>query len=99
MARRINTTFRLGKLVWTSGVNEQIADDAKFSVFVSESIRQHAMGDWGDLSQGDKNENDLAVKAGDLRILSAYEKDGLPKIWIITEADRSATTVLFPEEY
>ena len=43
-------------------------------------------------------ENELALKAC-YRLLSAYEKEGLPKIWIITEADRSVTTVLFPEEY
>ena len=51
------------------------------------------------MCQEDKNENNLAVKAGNLRIFSAYEHPTLPKIWIITEADRSATTVLFPDEY
>ena len=99
MDRRLSSAFRMGRLVWTQGVNDQIADDSKFSQFVLESLRRHAKGDWGDLSQEDKNQNDLAVKSGDLRILSAYESGGLPKIWIITEADRSATTILFPSEY
>ena len=56
------------------------------------------IGDWGDLDNEDKQENELSLKEG-YRLLSAYKKEGLPKIWIITEADRSATTVLFPEEY
>lgn len=99
MARRISPSFPMGRLVWTRGVNDQVAEDSKFSQFVLESLRRHAMGDWGDLSEEDKNQNDLAVKAGDLRILSAYESGKLPKIWIITEADRSATTILCPEEY
>jgi len=96
---RTSTSFPLGRLVWTRGVNDQVADDSEFAQFVQESLRRHAMGDWGDMSQGDRKENDLAVKAGNLRILSAYEKEGLPKIWIITEADRSVTTILFPDEY
>jgi len=50
------------------------------------------------MCQEDKQQNELALKAG-LRFFSAYEKEGMPKIWIITEADRSATTILFPEEY
>ena len=64
-------------------------------------LLRHLKGDWGDLAEEDKNENDLAVKAGDLRIFSAYETDieGVGKIWIITEADRSATTILLPSDY
>jgi len=63
-----------------------------------ESLTRHRMGDWGKLGDEDKQENELSLKEG-YRLLSAYKTDGLPKIWIITEADRSATTVLFPEEY
>ncbi|MBT7190485.1 MAG: hypothetical protein HN916_09850 [Anaerolineae bacterium] len=69
-------------------------------------LLRHLKGDWGDLGDEDKNENDLAVKAGDLRIFSAYEIDDdregmadLERIWIITEADRSATTILLPSDY
>jgi len=91
------TKFPLGRLVLTRGVNEEIADNGLFAKFVLDSIRRHARGDWGDMCQQDKNENELALNRGNLRIFSAYK--GLPKIWIITEADRSATTVLFPEEY
>lgn len=99
MAGRISASFTLGRLVWTAGVNDQVAEDPKFAYFVHESLRRHAKGDWGDMSQEDKKENDLAVKVGNLRILSAYESAELPKIWIITEADHSATTILFPDEY
>ena len=90
--------FSFGQLVFTRGVNDKIADDTPFAKFVTESLGRHANGDWGDLSQEDKDENELSLKEG-FRLLSAYERDALPKIWIITEADRSVTTVLFPDEY
>jgi hypothetical protein len=90
--------FPMGQTVLTRGVNDLIAEDAVFAKLVTESLVRHATGDWGDLSAEDKVENDLSLKEG-LRLLSAYETEGLPKIWIITEADRSVTTVLFPEEY
>ena len=95
----IATKFPMGKLLMTRGVNDRVADDTEFSKFVLESLRRHARGDWGDLCQEDKGENEYALRQGNLRIFSAYESNGLPKIWIITEADRSATTILFPEEY
>ena len=95
----VATKFPLGKLLMTRGVNDRVASDTTFAKFVIESLRRHASGNWGDLCQEDKDENELALRLGYLRILSAYEQDTLPKIWIITEADRSATTILFPEEY
>lgn len=97
--------FNLGQLLWSRGVNDEIADNADFAQFVLDSTGRHAKGDWGDMSREDKNENELALTRGNLRIFSAYEQRSkvlnvlLHKIWIITEADRSATTVLFPEEY
>jgi len=91
--------FPLGTMVMTCGVADKVAEDSGFSQFVFKSLTRHANGDWGDMCQEDKNENELALKAGTLRIFSAYENDGMPKIWIITEADRSATTILFPDEY
>ncbi|MBA7642065.1 hypothetical protein ES703_49751 [subsurface metagenome] len=94
----VATRFTLGQLVVTRGVNDKVADDARFSKFVIESLGRHVKGDWGDLDQEDKQENELSLKKN-FRLLSAYEKNDLPKIWIITEADRSVTTVLFPDEY
>lgn len=89
--------FSLGTLVWTRGVNDLIAVDASFTKFVLQSISRHANGDWGNLGDADKQENEFSLK-NDLRLLSSYEQ-GEYKIWIITEADRSATTILFPSEY
>ncbi len=92
------TSFALGRLVMTRGVNDRIADRTDFAKFVCKSLARHRKGDWGELCAEDKNLNDLDLKGGG-RIFSAYEASGLPKIWIITEADRSATTILFPCEY
>lgn len=91
-------SFPLGRLVWTRGVNELVAESRLFAGFVFDSLARHRKGDWGDLGEEDKQENELSLKEG-FRLLSAYEAEGLPKIWIITEADRSATTILFPDEY
>lgn len=94
----VNPIFETGTIVSTSGVFDLAGEDPEFGSFIQESLSRHVKGDWGDLSAEDKRENALSLKNG-FRLLSAYEKEGLPKIWIITEADRSVTTVLFPEEY
>jgi len=95
---RFKAKFALGQLIWTRGVSAKVAEDEEFAEFAAESLKRHITGDWGDLCAEDKQQNELALKTG-YRLFSAYEKEGLPKIWIITEADRSATTILFPEEY
>ena len=90
--------LRLGEVYLSRGVNDRIAEDQDFAEFVLHSLKRHLNGDWGELSEEDKKENDLSLVEG-FRILSAYRhKDGT-KIWIITEADRFMTTILFPEEY
>lgn len=90
--------FSLGCQAMTPGVQELVVSGALdiFSI-----ISRHVRGDWGDLSDDDKRANDEAVKDGDLRIFSSYNHPASPdgKIWIITEADRSSTTLLFPSEY
>uniref|UniRef100_A0A6M3LX93 Uncharacterized protein n=1 Tax=viral metagenome TaxID=1070528 RepID=A0A6M3LX93_9ZZZZ len=90
--------FPLGQIVMTRGVNDLVAENTEFAKFTIESLRRHAGGDWGDLGPEDKRENEYSLTRH-LRLLSAYEKPPLPKIWIITEADRSVTTTLFPSEY
>jgi hypothetical protein len=92
------TKFSPGVIVMTRGVDELITKDEAFAQFVSASLTRHLSGDWGDLSEQDRQENELSL-THNLRLLSAYKADNLPKIWIITEADRSATTILFPDEY
>ncbi len=94
----VNPTFPLGQLVMTRGVNDMVANDEAFAKFVTESLNRHVKEDWGDVGDEDRAENDLSLKEG-FRILSTYKSGELPKIWIITEADRSATTILFPDEY
>lgn len=93
-----DSKFPLGEMVMTRGVADMCATDPKFAVFVLQSLGRHSQGDWGELSQEDINENEYSLRRG-FRLLSAYEPLQLPPVWIITEADRSATTVLFPEEY
>ena len=87
--------FPLGQVVATPGALEafQNANEAPFPY-----INRHAVGDWGDLYPEDKRSNDEALEMG-YRILSAYTLSSGMKIWIITEADRSVTTLLLPEEY
>ena len=101
--RKELTSFKLGRLVMTRGVNDLVAEDEAFAKFVISSLARHRRGDWGDVGDEDKLTNDAALKHG-LRLLSAYNDDRFPKngvatIWIITEADRSASTILFPDEY
>ena len=94
----MTVAINLGRLLMTRGVNDLVAEDEAFAKFVTYSLTRHRKGDWGDLTDEDKRENELSLKEG-YRLLSAYESEGLSKIWIITEADRSATTILFPDEY
>lgn len=89
--------FRLGQVVVTRGVNNLIAEDNRFAKHVENSFKRYATGDWGEMCEDDKAMNDEAVNSGD-RIFAAYES-GDYKIWIITEWDRSVTTILFPSEY
>jgi hypothetical protein len=63
-----------------------------------EFLQRHAAGDWGEVDAHDKAENEYSLQQG-FRLLSAYRLADGTKIWIITEADRSATTLLLPEEY
>jgi len=94
----MTVAINMGHLLMTRGVNDLAAEDEAFAKFVTGSLARHQRGDWGDLTDEDKQENELSLKAG-YRLLSAYEVNRLPKIWIITEADRSSTTILFPDEY
>jgi hypothetical protein len=61
-------------------------------------LHRHVVGDWGDLDEHDRAENEISAREG-FRILSAYHLRDGTKIWIITEADRSSTTILLPSEY
>ena len=95
------SNFSLGNLCASRLVASKAAENRDFENFIWRSLDRYRQGDWGDLSAADKRANNLAVQQGDLRIFAAYEYKAQPnlKIWIITEADRSATTVIFPHEY
>lgn len=85
--------FSLGQLVSTPGALEVLTHPEIMS-----ALSRHVTGDWGELDSEDMRANDQSLIDGS-RILSAYRNAGGTKFWIITEADRSATTVLLPEEY
>lgn len=87
--------FRLGHIVGTPGALDALVEAKQEPI---ELLLRHVTGDWGDLEDEDKKENELSVKEG-FRILSAYNMDTGVKVWVITEWDRSVTTLLLPEEY
>lgn len=62
------------------------------------ALQRHLRGDWGDVCREDRRENELSLKEG-FRLFSVYHADDGTRFWIITEADRSATTILLPEDY
>jgi len=99
MKKLEGSLFPLGRLLMSAGVADKTGEDLAFSIFCVKSLARHIAGDWGGLCAADKAQNNLAVKEGEGRIFSAYEEKGMPRIWILTESDRSATTTLFPSEY
>jgi hypothetical protein len=93
----MNTTltprFPLGNIYMTQGISDRI----NMGLQINDYLERHHCGDWGDLCEVDKRANIMALVNRD-RLLSAYDTPA-GKIWIITEADRSITTILLPEEY
>ena len=87
--------FSLGRVVATPGALRALE---KAEQLPEEFLDRHVNGDWGDVPEADKQENEVAIEQG-FRILSAYTTSAGDKIWILTEADRSATIVMLPEEY
>jgi hypothetical protein len=84
--------FPLGQVVITANAAQHLD-----TIAVHEALRRHAAGDWGDISPEDACENEFSLKEG-FRLLSAYGT-GERRFWVITEADRSATTILMPQDY
>jgi hypothetical protein len=87
--------FLLGLLVATTGALTALEEAGQNAL---EFVSRHQHGEWGELPEEDKQENEFSI-LNDLRILSAYTLKTGTKIWIITEADRSVTTILLPQEY
>ena|ERR1700722_18226282 len=88
-------TFALGQIYITPGADQAIEESQQTP---RTFLYRHQTGDWGDLGEEDQESNDRAVSEGE-RIFSAYHTDRGVKIWVITEWDRSITTILLPWEY
>ena len=85
--------FQIGQVVITPAALQAVHTED-----VVTAMRRHVTGDWGELDEHDRAENELSLKEG-FRLLSAYTAGNGTKFWIITEADRSVTTVLLPSDY
>ena len=85
--------FPLGQIVATPGALERLTQEEIVSL-----LRRHMTGDWGELCEEDRVSNDLALVEGG-RLFSAYDGESDDRFWVITEADRSVTTILLPDEY
>lgn len=87
--------FTLGQTSITPGAQEALETAGQTAI---EFLRRHVSGDWGELSDNDIKANELSLEHGN-RLLSRYQTTKGERLWIITEADRSATTILLPMEY
>ncbi|HTU23409.1 MAG TPA: hypothetical protein VMG10_35565 [Gemmataceae bacterium] len=85
--------FPLGEIVITRTALDTLPPET-----VRQALARHAQGDWGELCDEDRQENELSLQEG-YRLLSVYRAGDGTKFWIITEADRSVTTVLLPNDY
>ena len=93
--------FEIGQLVATAGVAQMMKEDKAFAAFAKNSFARFLGCDWDEMDDRDKDQNESALKNNDDRLFAAYENKEHPdwKLWIITEWDHSATTLLFPSEY
>ena len=95
--------FRYGDVGCTLDISRMLKEDPIMNDWISDCLNRHLNGGWGDLCDEDREMNDESVKMeneGEMgwRLMSSYSMDDT-KIWIITEADRSSTTILLPSEY
>lgn len=91
--------FDLGQVVISKDVEDKTKEDRSFRVFVQVSIGRYVHRDWGQTCDEDAKANNRAIQNGE-RIRAVYKQPRTDRtIWIITEADRSVTTIMFPDEY
>jgi hypothetical protein len=93
IAMDLDPRFPLGRVVITPNAMERVPQED-----ILDALRRHARGDWGDLDDNDREENERSLKEG-FRLLSAYRASNGTKFWIISEADRTVTSILLPEDY
>lgn len=91
-----NLRFSPGQVVMTCGVDELVQQG---QINPASYLRRHLGGDWGDLDDSDRRQNDAALKSGEDRLFSSCQVTPGLTLWIITEWDRSVTTLLLPSEY
>ncbi|ARL96039.1 hypothetical protein [Burkholderia pseudomallei] len=91
----VGPRFKLGRIFATPAALEAIAD-ARVSII--DLLIRHVRGDWGDLSESDREQNELSLEVG-LRLLSSYVLPSGQTVWVITEWNRSSTTFLLPGDY
>ena len=89
----IVSRFPLGRVVITTNAAQHLS-----SAEILRALRRHGLGDWGNTHPEDEGQNDLALQNGE-RLFSVYRSRSGQTFWIITEWDRSATTVLLPDDY
>jgi len=85
--------FKTGQIVTTANALNHLTYDEILS-----GLLRHVTGDWGDASKDDRKENELSLEKG-FRLCSVYHTESGVKFWIVTEANRSATTVMLPGDY
>jgi len=85
--------FRLGKIISTPNALNRLTQNA-----ILRAIGRHQAGDWGDVDEHDRLQNELSLKQG-CRLCSVYHAANGIKFWLITEANRASTTLLMPEDY
>ncbi|MBK9784076.1 MAG: hypothetical protein IPP59_07740 [Betaproteobacteria bacterium] len=88
--------FPSGQILMTAGIDDLVRHGR---INPTPYLLRHLAGDWGDLSDHDRQLNDAALKSGADRLFSSYQITPDLKLWIITEWDRSVTTLLLPSEY
>ncbi|VFR27546.1 FIG146805: Plasmid related protein [plant metagenome] len=91
-----NVRFSPGATVMTIGVAD-LVEQGRLNP--SSYLRRHLGGDWGDLDESDRRQNDAALASGENRLFSSYQVDRDLKLWSITEWNHSVTTLLLPSEY
>ena len=90
-----NTMFPLGQIVITPEAFELLRDE---NISPESMIQRHVLADWGDLTDSDKKANELAIEMGG-RILSSYKLPSGAEVWVTTDPDRTATTIMLPSEH
>ena len=95
METKMTIRLNLARMAVTPGALQALNEADQSPL---EFLMRHACGDWGEVCEEDREENELSLREG-FRLMSVYRTNQGKRLWVITEADRSVTTILLPEEY